>query len=173
MSMFDDIKLGWQGQNYVIPAHRGLEAMARVEEAMTLHELQQFHMRRTLPVAKLANAYASLLGCAGKIITGEEVYATLKGSGVQEGEMMGFMAQVLLGVLLPQSLTKQVAATNQGQVLAVGETPAGNCQAAPGTASSKAGSSSWSDRDGSQPRPSGPGRRWKSSGSSKRRRRSR
>ena len=174
MSMFDDIKLEWQGKAYVIPAQRALEAMSRVEEAITLHELQGFYIRQTLPIAKLVRAYASLLCCAGKAITGEELYAELKGAGAQEGQLTAFIAQILLTVLLPPSLQLRTAQADQEKVFAVGEKPAaGNPQAVSGKASSKPGSNSLSDRDGSPPKHSGPGRRWRLSGSSRQKRRSR
>jgi hypothetical protein len=176
MSTFDDLKLVWSGNTYVVPARQMLEAIARVEDVITLHELSVYLQRDTAPIGRLARAYASVLRCAGAEVTDEQVYRYMFGDGTESLVRTRNLVTLLQAILLPPEVRirlEEQAARAQAQVLAVGEAPAGNLPAESEKASLKPGSSSLSEPAGSHPKRSGPGRRWKSSGSSKRRRRSR
>jgi uncharacterized protein YerC len=99
-AIFDDIRLGWQGKPFVIPAHRVMGALARVEDVVTLSELQAFAARKTAPMAKLAMAYGSALRYAGATATDEEVYRSLV-RGNEDG--VGVLTAVagLLSMMIP------------------------------------------------------------------------
>jgi hypothetical protein len=175
MSMFDDIKLEWQGGTYVIPARMALEAIARIEEVMTIDQVVTYVANCNAPTGRLSKAYAALLRAAGAGVTDEEVYAELFGQGADTLVRTRRVLLVFQAIMIPPEVQKIYVRQQQAaRVQAVGEKPAaGNLAAAPMKASSKPGSSLWSEAAGSHRKASGPGRRSKSSGSSKRKRRSR
>lgn len=74
MSVFQPLELEWQGQVYTVPAHRVMGAICRIEEVITLSELQQYAARSGAPIAKLSMAYGSVLRYAGAKVTDDEVY---------------------------------------------------------------------------------------------------
>lgn len=79
-SSFDDIRLTWNGQTFVIPSDRVLGAIARVEDVITFHELLAYSGRSTAPVGKLAEAYGILLRYAGADVTDDAVYVGMFGN---------------------------------------------------------------------------------------------
>jgi hypothetical protein len=176
MSAFDDIKLGWRGETHVIPARMSLEAIARIEEIITLEELANAAARGAKPSLRLSRAFASVLRFAGAHVTDEEVYTDLFGSGMEILLRTQNLATTLQVIMVPPQIRKRLEeqVERAHEVRAVGQAqPSGNREAASGKASSKPHSKCWSEPAGSHPKRSGPGRRWKSFGSSKRRRRSR
>jgi hypothetical protein len=176
MSAFNDIELVWQGQTYVIPARASLEAIARIEEVITMDELAHCVVRSAKPMLRVSRAFASVLRFAGANVSDEEVYADLFGDGLEALARTHILMAHLQTIMVPPAIRKrleqqveqarQLRAVNQAQSV-------GNPQAASEKASLKPHSKRSSGRDGSRRKASGPGRRWKSSGSSKRRRRSR
>lgn len=99
-AIFDDIKLGWNGRNFVIAANRVMGALARVEDVVTLHELQAFAARKTAPMAKLAMAYGTVLRYAGCTVSDDEVYRSIV-RGNEGG--IGVMTAIagLLSMMIP------------------------------------------------------------------------
>ncbi len=75
MAIFEDVKLAWKGADAVIPADRVLKAIVIVEDILTLGELGRCMVSGTLPLARIATAYAALLRYAGVKVTDEEVYS--------------------------------------------------------------------------------------------------
>jgi hypothetical protein len=78
-SVFDDVGLKWKGVDYTIPAGRMMEAIARIEEHISLEDMQfqrpggNFKIKR----AKISAAFASVLNMVGANVTEEEIYASL------------------------------------------------------------------------------------------------
>lgn len=125
MSIFDDIRLKWDGVQYIIPHHRVLRAIAAVEEVATFDEFNNFAKRQTAPLAKIAMAYGVLLRFAGHNITDEDVYQGMFANG---------------GASMAQTVTAVVAMMMPNQrILSNGGKPEGNAQgeAASATVSSK------------------------------------
>jgi len=101
MSVFAEVKLNWEGREYVIPPDRVLGAIASVEEFITLNELAQKMRKNAPPLATLAKAYAALLRYAGAKIDDDAVYAGMFVAG--GGEVVTAVA-ALLGLMIPPSL---------------------------------------------------------------------
>lgn len=111
MSGFDDIKLGWKGKQYTIPARKALGAIARIEQVITLKELTQYAQRETAPMAMLAQAYGSVLRYAGAEVEDEEVYAGMFGAG--GGDMSAAISeavQALMMMMIPPAIRKRMEA---------------------------------------------------------------
>ncbi|HEV7284317.1 MAG TPA: hypothetical protein VGN75_05630 [Kaistia sp.] len=77
MGVFDDIRLNWQGTDYVIPANKVMGAIARIEDVITLTEIIQMSRQGRVKFAAIASAYAAVLRYAGVQITDEQVYQGL------------------------------------------------------------------------------------------------
>lgn len=77
MGTFDDIRLNWQGTDYVIPANKVMGAIARIEDVITLTELIQMSRQGKVKFASIAAAYAGVLRYAGVQISDEQVYLGL------------------------------------------------------------------------------------------------
>ena len=99
MAIFDDVPIGWAGKTYTIPAQQVMRAIARVEDHVTLEELIRFQERGTVPLAKMAAAYASLICFAGGTATADEVYKNML--GLDEGGVAGTTIAGLLHMMVP------------------------------------------------------------------------
>lgn len=84
MSNFDDVVIEWKGTKYTIKKNRVLGAIARIEDVVTMSELQRFWDRGTAPMAKIAMAYGTVLRYVGVQVTDDEVYAGM--FSTEEGE---------------------------------------------------------------------------------------
>lgn len=100
MGSFEDIRLQWAGKDYVIPARRELGAIARVEDVLTLNEVQRFSARGAVPTAKIAMAFGSLLRYAGATFTDEEVYAGMFGGAGTSGDAGVAATSALVAILM-------------------------------------------------------------------------
>lgn len=111
--VFEDITLGWNDKNYVIPADRVLGAVARIEHHVTLQELLAYGERGTAPMAVLARAYASVLRYAGAQITDDEVYKGMFSDG-DTLKIVDDLMSGLLGMMLPPEEQQSVKGHNPG-----------------------------------------------------------
>jgi hypothetical protein len=115
---FDDIHLGWAGQKYTIPAHRVMGAIKRIEDHVTLAELQRDAGRGTLRLGKMAAAYAEVLRYAGApAVTEGDVYAAMFGEQAQSTVIAA--VSMLLGMMIPRNVKLAVA----GKDAAAGKAP--------------------------------------------------
>lgn len=122
-SIFDDVKLGWNGREVVLRSHRVMGALARVEDVITYGELIQSAGAGKIPVAKLSAAYASILRYAGVDVTDEDVYAGMMRDGMNQAQIMGAV-QGLLEIMIPK------AERNKAEAKAAKAEASGNSQAA-------------------------------------------
>lgn len=101
MGSFDDFKVSWAGKDYVIPAKRRMQAIAAVEDFVTLSDLCNGKPR----FAKLAQAYAALLRQAGARLEDDEVYLGMFGPREEDSESSDATAALigLLSLMLPPS----------------------------------------------------------------------
>ena len=126
MGVFDDIKLSWKGEEFTIPAKRVMGAIARIEDVITLVELQRFHASGAPPLSKLCMAYGAVLRYAGVRVDDDEVYAGLFGSAGHQSAIMEALT-VILAMMIPPDAMR-----------AVDEAPAsGNSRAAAAPTSKK------------------------------------
>lgn len=104
MAIFEDIMLGWKGEEYTVPANKVMRLIAKVESEVTLQELGR---ESGPPMAKVAMAYAEALNYAGaRNVSGDEVYASL----FEDGGMAAATEAVsaLMMIMLPPSTYQPV-----------------------------------------------------------------
>lgn len=108
MAIFDDITLVWNGVDHKIPASRVLGAIARIEDVLTLQELHKFQEERgTAPMARLSQAYGSLLRYAGAGVTDDEVYVGLFSGG--DSAVVANSIRQLIFMMIPPTILKKEA----------------------------------------------------------------
>lgn len=106
MTGFKEFSLDWKGKTHVIPPHKVLGAIARVEEVLTLPELQQYAARGSPPIAKIAMAYARLLRYAGVNVSDVEMYHGMFGVGesVEPQSVLTAMTTLVAMMIPPEAL---------------------------------------------------------------------
>ncbi len=114
MGSFEDIRLQWAEKDYTIKANRVLGAIARIEDVLTLNELQRFGARKAAPMAKIAMAYGAVLRYAGASVTDDEVYAGMFGAAGTSADAVVDSVSSLVAMMVPP------------QTKAAKETPSGN-----------------------------------------------
>lgn len=102
MSAFEDIRLSWNGREYTIRANQVMSAIALIENHVTFTELTRYAERETAPIAKLAQAFASVLRLAGGQVSDEEVYEGMFATGGNPGDIMAAIT-TLLALFIPKS----------------------------------------------------------------------
>jgi hypothetical protein len=76
--VFDPVHLEWDGKRYTIAPDRVMGAIARVEQHVTLGELLNCAKERgSVPLATIANAYASVLQYAGGQVDAAVIYRAM------------------------------------------------------------------------------------------------
>lgn len=104
MAVFEEVTLTWEGREYTIAPDRLMQAIARIEDTLTLAELHDYAQRGTAPLGKLAIAYASALRHAGAPVTSDQVYAGMfrqDGAGVSVEAAAMAAINGLLAMMLP------------------------------------------------------------------------
>jgi len=109
--VFRDLELEWQGVVYSIPANRIMGAIARIEEVVTLPELQAYAQRGTAPVAKLSMAFGSVLRYAGADISDDEVYAAALAENAEESGGVLTAVMNVMQIMIPPDVLKNQSAT--------------------------------------------------------------
>lgn len=102
MNRFDDVRLEWNGKEYVIPSDSVMGAICRIEDVITLIELIRFKSRGANPQGKIAAAYGAVLRYAGANVKDEDVYfGMFKGSGPEAIATTQRSIEMLLEMMLP------------------------------------------------------------------------
>lgn len=84
MNAFEDVTLEWKGLKLTIPSNRVMGAICRIEDHVTMTELRDHTLRGSLPMAKIASAYASILRYAGATqVQDEDVYQAMFGKNAE------------------------------------------------------------------------------------------
>jgi len=108
MGAFDDIKIGWAGKEYTIPARKALGAIAQIEEVVTFAELLRYAQAGQMPLAKISKAYATVLRYAGADVSEEDVYLGMFAD--DSSQQMAFIAmQGLMEMMIPPSVKRRFA----------------------------------------------------------------
>lgn len=112
-SPFEDIHLGWAGERYTIPAGRVMGAIKRIEDHVTLAELQRDSFAGKLRLAKISAAFADVLRYAGaKDVSEDDVYAGMFGAEAQ-ANVVGAVSS-LLGMMIPTNVRLGVETAAKG-----------------------------------------------------------
>lgn len=98
--MFDPIKLEWSGKTITIPANRVMQAIATVEDIVTLVELTDMFQRGAPKYSRIAMAYGALLRFGGMEIKDEDIYTALFDEGSSEQISNGLI--ILLSMMVPK-----------------------------------------------------------------------
>lgn len=102
-SIFDSVTLEWGGKKYTIPADRTMEAIARIEEHVTLAELSMWSKDSSrMRISSMASAFASVLRYAGASVTAEDVYAGIFKDGGMSTTVSAM--QAMLVMMIPPSV---------------------------------------------------------------------
>lgn len=84
MAVFDDVILEWDGKQKTVPAQGVMRMLAKIEDHLTLHEMQTYFSRGTAPMVRVSSAYAAALQHAGFQVSDDEVYARLMSAGAED-----------------------------------------------------------------------------------------
>lgn len=103
MGVFDDVNIKWAGKSYVLPASRGLDAVASIEEVLPLCDIVAARSSGKLQFARLAQAFGAVLRIAGARVTDEEVYHGMM-AGVETQVTVIAALDILLGLMMPPSV---------------------------------------------------------------------
>lgn len=110
MRIFEQVELEWNGVKYVISPDGVMKAIAKVEDVITLGELSRELTEGEYKLARIAQAYATLLRHAGARVEDEEVYAAIfpKANGAATLRAVGAL-QALLTMMIPPEAFKTEA----------------------------------------------------------------
>lgn len=104
MQGFEEVKLGWGGEEFTVPANQQLMLIAKIEDALSGASNRQaidvLLQPNGPPMARLAQAYGAALRYAGAEVTDNEVYLSIM-SDIAEGNADALQAiqGAVLGLL--------------------------------------------------------------------------
>lgn len=154
---FDDVSFQWQGLTYTIPAGRMMGAIARIEDHVTMPELQRYGERQTIPLVRLSSAFAAVLRYAGVKVADEDVYSAMFGSAESQQDVVAAIT-VLMTMMVPKGARDRVQK-------AIEDSQKGNSEPTVNASSKKPSNSrSAQTPDGARQRTSGHSRRRNSTG---------
>lgn len=112
LSVFDDVHLEWAGKRYTIKGDNMMGAINAIERHITLKELGDYGKRDTIPLAAVAQAYASVLRYAGASVQDAEVYRGMfTGSAAEKQQLiLGAVAGLAAMMVPPKQFADLVAA---------------------------------------------------------------
>ncbi len=102
MSMFEPITLKWGDRDYIIKSDAVMEAVARIEEHVTMEELHAALKGKGIKRVDLARAFASVLRYAGANVTDEEIYAGM--FKADKGNTVMTALLTLMAMMVPPSV---------------------------------------------------------------------
>lgn len=77
MSGFEEVLITWKDKQYRIPPEQVMRCIAKIEDVITLTELQRYSASQTIPFAKIAMAFGAVLRHAGAQVNDFEVYRAM------------------------------------------------------------------------------------------------
>lgn len=113
---FQPVKLTWAGREYLLPPDQIVTVICKMEDVITLFELQEFSGKKgTVPLGKVASAYAIALNHVGCPVTDLEVFSGMFPSEGQEVHELNVAAAVKgLMVLMMPPKKMQESLSNSG-----------------------------------------------------------
>ena len=122
MHGFEDVKLSWQDQTFIVPANKQLSLIARIEDALAGETGEQamaiLFRKHGVPHTRLASAFGAALRYAGAKVTDEEVYLSIhtdiaSKSRTEVAAKMQGMLMALLAIISPPSFKATVAQSDE------------------------------------------------------------
>ena len=130
-SIFEEVRLQWEGKEYRIPPRDVLRCIAAVEGVITLGELASAAVPGNLPLARLAMAFSTALQFAGADVTDEQVFDRMfTNTGADMKERAAAAAMALHHLMVPprhmREAEEKVRSANsvEGKANAGGKEPA-------------------------------------------------
>jgi len=105
MSMFEPITLKWKGVDYVVKPDAVMEAISRIEQHVTMEELNAGLTGKGIKRVDLARAFASVLRYAGATVIDEEIYAGM--FKTNSGNTVISAVMTLLAMMVPPSVVAE------------------------------------------------------------------
>lgn len=117
-SKMNDVQIAWKGVGGFIPANAVLPVIAKVEDILTIGELADAMVRKTVPLAKLSMAYGVILRAAGINVDDGDVYSDMVDKQVDHRFVTSSVLTLLM-LILPSgdfrnSVVSQLATTHAG-----------------------------------------------------------
>jgi hypothetical protein len=111
MAIFEEVTIAWNGREYKIPPTQVMQAIARVEDIISLAQMAKAQLSGDIPFVKLSRAFATLLRCAGAAVEDDEIYAALFASpeAVASNSLTAISTLQML-MIPPQHLRARMAA---------------------------------------------------------------
>lgn len=109
MSVFQDVILGFRGEEYTVKSNKIMMLIAKIESVVSMGDLTT---GRGPNLSSLAEAYAICLNYAGADVKIEDVYESLFGEGGREGSQVAVTN--LMTLMIPPS-TYQPDTEKQGK----------------------------------------------------------
>ena len=107
-SVFDDVKIKWDGKEYTIPSNRVMPLIERIEDHVSFGDLAG----KKPKIGKIASAWAEVLRYAGASVSDEQVYADMFKSATS-GQIHTAISGLLMIMVPPEALQKK---TDSGPV---------------------------------------------------------
>lgn len=119
MRGFDDLSFVWKGVTYTLPSNKTLEAIARVEDIITLHELQRYSNKASTPLGKLSMAYGALLRFVGVKVSDVEIYEAMFGIGKDaDPKVIAESVITLISMMVPPAAMQSAKEREVGKAIA-------------------------------------------------------
>lgn len=126
MNGFEEVRVTWEGREYRIPPDQVLRCIAKIEDVITLAELQRFTAAEQVPFAKIAMAFGAVLRHAGADVNDYAVYRAMFDEATDaEGKPLDSTGKFLVAVeavqklmvlmLPPDYIAKKLAAHDAGE----------------------------------------------------------
>jgi hypothetical protein len=106
MTIFQDVTLGWDGQEHTVPADQVMKLIAVIENEISINELLQ---PKGPPLSKFAAAYAAALQYAGHRYTGtahplaEDIYQAIFKDTSRRGTLSDAVAGLVMMMVPPDA----------------------------------------------------------------------
>lgn len=107
--IFEKIMLQWDGREYVIQPTDVMQCLAKIEDVVTLVELNNMAQKHTLPLAKLSQAFSIVLRHAGAEVSADEVYAGMFGGDGEMQKRAQAAVMTLLTMMIPPQHLRRTA----------------------------------------------------------------
>lgn len=136
MAIFEEVVLVWGDKEYRIPPTGPggvLQAIAAVEEVISMGELGQAAATRDYPIAKMSKAFGRLLRFAGAKVEDDEVYAGMFDDAKDmPRRVMDTLHTLQLLMIPPKALRGDGKKPEAGTEAVASSPPATNSSSAPG-----------------------------------------
>ena len=101
-SIFEDVKLEWDGKEYTIPSNRVMGLIERIEDHLSFSDL----LSKNPKIGKIAGAWAEALRYAGAAVSDEQVYAEMF-RGATTGQIKTAVFGLMEIMVPPQHIQKK------------------------------------------------------------------